>query len=133
MNASIDSPWRQGALRPLAALVLAAWEDGGLSPQELMDIRSALERGPGLDDEQRATLRAFLDPDAPPSPQALHALERVVRELMDGLAAAQRHTFAELAAALSAEAHGDDAQAAGQGGDLNGHQRITLSFRKRFT
>ncbi len=53
MAASADLMWRAPALRPLAPLVLAAWEDGSLTPHDLLRIREALERGPWLSGEER--------------------------------------------------------------------------------
>ena len=44
MTARLPPIWHAAALRPLAPLVLAAWEDGSLTPGELLDLRSALER-----------------------------------------------------------------------------------------
>ena len=111
MTASLDTPWHAAALRPLAPLVLAAWEDGSLTPQELLDIRSALERSPGLSEAQRESVRAFLDADSPPSPQALLSLERAVRGLLEAVSPEQRRTFGELAAALSDGDQDDAAQA----------------------
>lgn len=53
-KAILDVP----ALRAIAPLVLAAWDDAFLSPAELLSIRDALERVGELDDGARATLRA---------------------------------------------------------------------------
>lgn len=109
MPASPDLMWRAAALRPLAPLVLAAWEDGSLTPQNLLDIRNALERGPDLSEDERSVLRAYLDPESPPSPQALIALEREVRTFLKAVAPQHRHSFGELASALS-EQHPSDAE-----------------------
>ncbi|MBK7774378.1 MAG: acyl-CoA dehydrogenase family protein [Sandaracinaceae bacterium] len=110
MTARLPPIWHAAALRPLAPLVLAAWEDGSLTPGELLDLRSALERSPGLSHEERTSVRAFLDPSAPPSPQALLALERAVRASLEAVPAEQRRTLEALTSALS-EGGGDAAQA----------------------
>ena len=101
MTARLPPIWHAAALRPLAPLVLAAWEDGSLTPGELLDLRSALERSPGLSHEERTSVRAFLDPSAPPSPQALLALERAVRASLEAVPAEQRRTLESLTSALS--------------------------------
>jgi acyl-CoA oxidase len=106
MPAHFDLMWRAPALRPVAPLVLAAWEDGNLTPAELLEIREALERSPFLDDETRIALRAFLDPEQPPSPDLLHALDREVRSWLGTLPEGRRAGFAELGAALAEHALG---------------------------
>ena len=65
-------------LRTIAPLVLAAWEDEFLTPAELLAVRDALERVPGLNDAARTRLQRWLDPAAPPSAAALRDLARAL-------------------------------------------------------
>jgi acyl-CoA oxidase len=95
-----DLLWTQPALRPVAPLVLAAWHDGHLTPSDLLTVREALERADWLDDGAREALRGWLDPESPPSPHALHKLEREVDAWRRGLPAKQRRSLSALEASL---------------------------------
>jgi acyl-CoA oxidase len=78
MASTSPALWDIPALRPLAPLVLAAWDDTWLTPAELLSIREALERSASVESNAREVLRAWLDPESPPSAAALRALEREV-------------------------------------------------------
>lgn len=73
-------PDRPDLLR-LLPLVYAAWSDGVLADPELEDIRERVIEGGGLDRDACALLRAWLDPAAPPSPEALANLRDRAEEL----------------------------------------------------
>lgn len=70
--------WDSPALRPLAPLVLAAWDDEWLSPAELLAIRAALERCTNVEPAAREVLQTWLNPELPPPAAALRELEREV-------------------------------------------------------
>jgi acyl-CoA oxidase len=101
MPAILEALWQEPSLRPLAPLVLAAWEDGYLTPEELLSVRAALERAPGLDAAAHGVVRAWLDPAAPPPPRALAALERELGHWLMGQPAARGSSLSALAAKLA--------------------------------
>jgi acyl-CoA oxidase len=101
MTTSLTALWQDPALTPLAPLVLAAWEDGHLTPADLLALRSALERASWLGAEARQALNGWLDPAAPPAPQHLNALRREVSTLARGVPSAQRSSLSSLSAALA--------------------------------
>jgi acyl-CoA oxidase len=101
MGASRIPLWQTPALRPVAPLVLAAWEDNHLTPAELLAIRGELEQGPWLDEPARSVLRSWLEPASPPTPQELRALERHVDTWGRTLPTTQRGSAADLAWALA--------------------------------
>jgi acyl-CoA oxidase len=70
--------WDIPSLRPLAPLVLAAWDDEWLSPAELLAIRAALERSTNVEAPARDVLNTWLNPELPPTAAALRELERQV-------------------------------------------------------
>jgi acyl-CoA oxidase len=71
--------WDFPALRPLAPLVLAAWDDEWLTPAELLAIRDALEGSANVEPEAREVLQSWLNPEQPPTAAALRDLDREVR------------------------------------------------------
>ncbi len=103
MNSSSPLPgalWQAPALRPVAPLILSAWQDGYLTPAELIDIRDALQRAPWLGTVEKDILRAWLDPARPPSPQALSSLEREVKAALHTLSLPHGGSIADAGAAL---------------------------------
>lgn len=76
--------WDIPSLRPLAPLVLAAWDDEWLSPAELLAIRAALERSANVEALARDVLHAWLNPDQPPPAAALRELEREISRVEPG-------------------------------------------------
>jgi acyl-CoA oxidase len=106
MPATFEALWQEPSLRSLAPLVLAAWEDRYLTPEELLSMRAALERAPGLDAAAHEVVRAWLDPAAPPPPCALAALERELADWLVGQPAARGGSLSELAARLAESSPG---------------------------
>jgi acyl-CoA oxidase len=101
MPATFEALWQEPTLRPLAPLVLAAWEDGHLTPHELLEVRAALERAPWLDATALEGLRIWLEPTKPPSPRALAALERELAQWLVKQPGARGGSLSQLAAALA--------------------------------
>jgi acyl-CoA oxidase len=64
------------ALRAIAPLILAAWDDAFLSPTELLEVRAAIEAAISLADTRAELLRRWMDPAAPPSADQLRELAR---------------------------------------------------------
>lgn len=93
--------WQIPALQPLAPLVVSAWEDGFLTPGDILTLREALQRATWLDEAARAALRVWLDPASPPTPQIFAALQREVARLQKGAARERGASLVELAAALA--------------------------------
>jgi acyl-CoA oxidase len=102
--ASLAALWQEPTLRPLAPLVLAAWEDGFLTPADLLALRAALEQASWLDAEARPALHGWLDPEAPPPPQLLNALGREVAALARDVPNEHRRSLSSLSAALAERA-----------------------------
>lgn len=69
-------------LVPFLPLVYVAWTDGVLSSEELRRIHGEIREFEPVSPEARDALRAWLDPDAPPSPSALEALRNRIRETL---------------------------------------------------
>ena len=101
--------WQDPLLLPLAPLVLSAWQDGHLTPAELLAIREALERGAWLTNEAKEELLFWLDPASPPPPRAMRALEREVDQRLRALPRERRRSLSEIGAALG-EGHFGSAQ-----------------------
>src|SRR5687767_3179182 len=74
-------PLEHPELLPFLPLVYVAWSDEVLSPDELAGIVERVAHHDWLDDEARALLRRWLDPDAPPSATSLEALRTRIRRL----------------------------------------------------
>jgi acyl-CoA oxidase len=66
-------------LLPLAPLLYLAWADGALSESELLAVRDMAGRPGLLDDGARSMLRAWLDPDDPPTVAELNRLLELIR------------------------------------------------------
>jgi len=101
MSRTLSALWEQPALRPIALIVLSSWQDGYLTPADLLQVREALSRAAWLDDDARQRLSGWLDPESPPSPRALRTLEREVSGWLKQLPAARRGSLSELASALA--------------------------------
>jgi acyl-CoA oxidase len=121
--------------------VLAAWEDGHLTPADLLALRAALERAAWLDADARAALSGWLDPNAPPAPQTLKMLAREVAVLAESVPSARRRSLSALSAALAESALDegrasaaralvaplDDLVAYGAGEEVDGGERAALA------
>ena len=66
-------------LLPLAPLLYLAWADGALSPEELEAVRDVAGRPGLLDEHGRTVLRAWLDPEDPPSTSELARLLELIQ------------------------------------------------------
>ncbi|HSJ10024.1 MAG TPA: acyl-CoA dehydrogenase [Longimicrobiales bacterium] len=105
-------PRRERELRrellPLAPFLYLAWADGALSDGELAELRERASTTPTLGDEDRAALRAWLDPANPPTAAELARLLELVhtfgtasgdpgdlRDLGERIAAVTSHAAAD--------------------------------------
>jgi acyl-CoA oxidase len=66
-------------LVPFQPFVFSVWVDGTLAPAEVSAIGRAVDSLDWLDARSRRALGAWLDPNAPPSPSALHGLRARIR------------------------------------------------------
>jgi acyl-CoA oxidase len=80
-HAAFQSLWQNPALQSLAPLVMSAWEDGYLTPGDILTMREALERATWLDASARRALLVWLDPASPPTPQVFRTLQREVARM----------------------------------------------------
>lgn len=86
---STDTVWptdRPGLL-PVLPLIHVAWSDGILTAGEHRVFRELILESPALDDDDRAALEPWLDPQRPPSPSAVAKLRDAIRTLADPEAA----------------------------------------------
>lgn len=72
-------PEDEPELAPFLPFVFSVWVDGTLMPAEISAIREAVDALSWLPAASRAYLAAWLDPDAPPTPSALHGLRGRLR------------------------------------------------------
>jgi acyl-CoA oxidase len=81
-GSDIPAPRRQRELHrdllPLAPLLYLAWADGALSAEELEAVRDVAGRPDLLDEYARTVLRAWLNPDDPPSAAELERLLELI-------------------------------------------------------
>lgn len=91
-------PWPDAhpELLPLIPLVRSAWADGILTPEELRAFQANVEAQDWLPEDARRALAAWLDPDDPPAPSDLHALETRMRGAVDPDAESLPASLAEL-------------------------------------
>ncbi|MDA0329225.1 MAG: acyl-CoA dehydrogenase family protein [Gemmatimonadetes bacterium] len=68
---------------PLMPLVLSIWRDGVLSPSELAALRGHVDAQEDFSEAGRAAIKAWMDPDAPPTPEALRAVQQRIRAAVD--------------------------------------------------
>jgi len=80
-GAAKDLTWPEDSpdLVPFLPFVFSVWIDGTLAPAEVAAVGHTIDALPWLDAHGRRTLGAWLDPSAPPSPSALHALRARLR------------------------------------------------------
>ncbi|QDG52853.1 acyl-CoA oxidase [Persicimonas caeni] len=83
-------------LLPIAPMVYVAWADGDLTSDEVRRIRQQAAEQDWLDESAKTVLRAWLDPEDPPSATQLTRLCRAINEAADELAAEQRLSLADL-------------------------------------
>ena len=78
---STDLSWPEEwpELLPLLPFVHAVWADGVLAPPELAGAEASIDEMTWLSAEARARLLGWLDPDHPPTPSAVQALEGRIR------------------------------------------------------
>ncbi len=79
MRDELAAVLRHPALAPFLPLLHAAWEDGDLTADELAELYETIEQAPGITDEARQALHAWLDPARPPSAEDLARLARHIR------------------------------------------------------
>jgi acyl-CoA oxidase len=72
-------PEDEAELIPFLPFVFSVWVDGTLTAGELSAVRRAIDSLSWLRADNRAFLGAWLDPAAPPTPSALHALRGRLR------------------------------------------------------
>jgi len=102
---ALSWPEEWSELVPLLPFIHAVWSDGTLSPSELQGTAQAIAEIGGLAEGAHDALRAWLDPERPPSPSAVGALGARLRTaaLADGDAT---RSLADLGLALWREADG---------------------------
>jgi acyl-CoA oxidase len=79
-SSPLDWPQERPVLLPVLPLVHVAWADGILTEGERSVFREHILNAPPLEEEDRAALAPWLDPDHPPPPEALLALRALIRE-----------------------------------------------------
>ncbi len=89
-------------------MIYVAWADGTLSTTQLQGIRDRLNELDGFDDDCRAAIKGWLDPDHPPSPPELQHLLSVVRRSGQQLQRSQKMSLAELGMGLVADIDSSD-------------------------
>ncbi|MSR21671.1 MAG: acyl-CoA oxidase [Gemmatimonadetes bacterium] len=72
-------PEDEPELVPFLPFVFSVWVDGSLTPAELAALGRTVEALGWLSPGTRAVLTEWLDPEAPPSPSALHTLRTRIR------------------------------------------------------
>ena len=85
-------------------LVHSAWADGILTPAEVRALRDELDTHAWLADDDRAALGRWLDPDDPPTPQALAVLSERIRRAPPGDLDRATRSLADLGLALARDA-----------------------------
>ncbi|MBI1358490.1 MAG: acyl-CoA oxidase [Acidobacteria bacterium] len=100
------------AALPFLPALYVAWADGDLTAQELDALREKIQAAPGLTPDSRAALEQWLQPDAPPSAQALQTLLEKIRTAAPKLAPGQRASLADLGLDLSTAPASPETQAA---------------------
>jgi acyl-CoA oxidase len=80
-GAAKDLTWPEDEpdLVPFLPFVFSVWVDGTLAPAEVAAVGHTIDALAWLDADSRRTLGTWLDPSAPPSPSALHALRTRIR------------------------------------------------------
>jgi acyl-CoA oxidase len=75
----LEWPADEPELVPFLPFVFSVWVDGSLTADELAALRRTVDELDWLGAPARALLAAWLDPGAPPTPSALHALRARLR------------------------------------------------------
>ncbi|MDX1418415.1 MAG: acyl-CoA dehydrogenase [Rubricoccaceae bacterium] len=78
-----------------------AWADGLLAPSQVAVIREQIERQAWLSEADKATLRGWLDPTAPPSATDYYRWVRAIKQAARHVPDAADKSLAELGAALA--------------------------------
>jgi acyl-CoA oxidase len=89
---------------PWLPVVLAAWSDGLLTPDEVASIGAHIESQTWISRETREALLAWVSPGSPPGSAALAGLRVRARALPVDQAARATHSLTELGLALAAAA-----------------------------
>jgi acyl-CoA oxidase len=97
-------------LLPLAPLLYLAWADGALSADELNAVRDVAARPGLLDDRGRTVLRAWLDPDDPPSAAELSRLLELIHAY-GGHDSTEPDDLVRLGERIAGNAHGESGDA----------------------
>ena len=88
------------AALPFLPLIYVAWADGDLSPEEVSQISDRILDTHSIRPDTRQSIRAWLDPEAPPPPRALAALLDHVRSRAAELDGSAGRTLAQLGQAM---------------------------------
>lgn len=94
-------------LLPLLPMIHVAWADGTLIGAEIRAIRAKAQALDWLNEESRAALAVWLDPESPPSPQALQRLLGVIRSAAGPLPERERRSLSELGLEMLQASLGD--------------------------
>ena len=92
----------QPRLLPILPLIYVAWADGDLTATEIERIRGLAESLPWVYPIAKRTLGTWLDPERPPSPEALQGLLRRIQEVAERMDPGERRSLAKLGQDLAA-------------------------------
>ncbi|MGE0158024.1 MAG: acyl-CoA dehydrogenase [Gemmatimonadales bacterium] len=87
-------------LVPFLPFIFSVWVDGTLAPAEMSAVGRTIDALEWLEVDSRRVLGAWLDPSAPPSPSALHALRTRIRGRVPLQAADAQRSLTGLGLAL---------------------------------
>jgi len=99
MSTRLDCLLSNDPLQPLLPVLYIAWADDELAEQECTRIRDMAGALPGLDEQARHTLDAWLTPSQPPSATELSRLRRRIRER----AGARKQSLAGFSASMQTD------------------------------
>jgi len=96
---TLSAPKDPAAL-PFLPLIYVAWVDGDLNAHEIDAIRSRIVETPSIRPDTRSSLRAWLEPENPPTPRSLVALLDHIRAHAKDLTQIDRESLSRLGRAL---------------------------------
>ncbi len=108
---TVETPLKNSLL-PFLPTIYIAWADGVLSAEELTSLHRQIGERTDLDDETRALLSVWLDPNSPPSARQLQVLLSTIRSSATDLPEAQRFDLAELGLAVASSTPGPEVEKA---------------------
>ena len=100
---SVDHLFANQDTAPFAPMIYVAWADGELTDEEITSIHERTQCQDCLDDDSRAELAQWLDPQAPPTATELLRMLRHLREQSQTMGHDARRSLADMGAALSPE------------------------------